>query len=196
MWEDYTLAALELFGRTDTARTPWWFVNNNNKRVGRLHVIQHVLTLLPYDDKNTDVVDRRRAGDRRARARAAPTIAPELERQPLRVDASRRDQHRGAPLIGHDVVELVPVVVRPARSGEDRAEQETDTFVVDTGGAVVGADQLGVPFHRRPLPARPGDRGELRTGAEVRELASSAARDERDHFRAGNGVREHAGVHE
>ena len=52
LWEGYTLAALELFRRTDTPETPWWFVNNNNKRVGRLNAIQHVLSLLPYDTKD------------------------------------------------------------------------------------------------------------------------------------------------
>jgi polyphosphate kinase 2 len=51
LWEDYTLAALELFRRTDTPEAPWWFVNNNNKRVGRLNAIQHVLSLLPYEGK-------------------------------------------------------------------------------------------------------------------------------------------------
>ena len=55
-WEDYTLAALELFRRTDTPRTPWWFVNNNDKRVGRLNVIRHVLSLLPYDHRDDRVV--------------------------------------------------------------------------------------------------------------------------------------------
>ena len=31
-------------------------MNNNNKRVGRLNVIRHVLSLLPYDTKDPDVV--------------------------------------------------------------------------------------------------------------------------------------------
>ena len=48
LWEDYTLAALDLFRRTDSPVTPWWFVNNNNKRVGRLNTIRHVLNRLPY----------------------------------------------------------------------------------------------------------------------------------------------------
>ena len=78
LWEDYTLAALELFSRTDTPETPWWFVNNNNKRVGRLNVIQHVLNLLPYESK-----DARAIGDARqdivAPVRALlPVIAPDL----------------------------------------------------------------------------------------------------------------------
>ena len=77
LWEDYTLAALELFRRTDTPRTPWWFVNNNNKRVGRLNVVQHVLSLLPYDGKDEAAVGNARQ-DIVAPVRALlPVIAPE-----------------------------------------------------------------------------------------------------------------------
>ena len=77
LWEDYTLAALELFSRTDTPETPWWFVNNNNKRVGRLNVLQHVLNLLPYESKDASAIgDARR--DIVAPVRALlPMIAPD-----------------------------------------------------------------------------------------------------------------------
>jgi polyphosphate kinase 2 len=56
LWEDYTRAALELFLRTDTPETPWWFVNNNRKRQGRLNIIQHVLDQVPYEGKDRTVV--------------------------------------------------------------------------------------------------------------------------------------------
>jgi polyphosphate kinase 2 len=56
LWEQYTLAALDLFRRTDTPETPWWFVNNNTKRVGRLNVMEHVLSLLPYERRDARVV--------------------------------------------------------------------------------------------------------------------------------------------
>jgi polyphosphate kinase 2 len=55
-WEDYTLATIETFRRTDSDHAPWWFVNNNTKRLGRLNVIRHVLSLLPYTGKDRDVV--------------------------------------------------------------------------------------------------------------------------------------------
>ena len=77
LWEDYTLAALELFRRTDTPETPWWFVNNNNKRLGRLNAIRHVLDLLPYEPKDEAVVGRARQ-DIVAPVRALlPVIAPD-----------------------------------------------------------------------------------------------------------------------
>jgi polyphosphate kinase len=84
LWEEYTLAALELFSRTDTPRTPWWFVNNNNnKRVGRLNVVRHVLDLLPYDNKNTDVVGGAEPEIVAPVRALLPTIAPDIERQPF-----------------------------------------------------------------------------------------------------------------
>ncbi len=77
LWEDYTLAALELFRRTDTPRTPWWFVNNNNKRIGRLTTVQHVLNLLPYPTKDEAAIGTVRQ-DIVAPVRALlPTIAPD-----------------------------------------------------------------------------------------------------------------------
>lgn len=77
LWEDYTLAALDLFTRTDRPETPWWFVNNNNKRVGRLSLIQHVLALLPYDGKDEGAVGHVRQ-DIVAPVRALlPTITPD-----------------------------------------------------------------------------------------------------------------------
>ena len=77
LWEDYTLAALELFRRTDRPHAPWWFVNNNDKRVGRLTVMQHVLSLLPYDNKDADALGHARK-DIVAPVRALlPTIAPD-----------------------------------------------------------------------------------------------------------------------
>ena len=67
-------ATLEVFRRTDTPQTPWWFVNNNNKRVGRLNVVQHVLNLLPYDSKD----EPQWAGP--ARHRGAGTCTPPHDR--------------------------------------------------------------------------------------------------------------------
>jgi polyphosphate kinase len=55
-WEDYTLAVIDTFRRTDSAHAPWWFVNNNTKKIGRLNVMRHVLSLLPYGDKDHKVV--------------------------------------------------------------------------------------------------------------------------------------------
>jgi polyphosphate kinase 2 len=77
LWEEYTLAALEVFRRTDTLDAPWWFVNNNQKRVGRLNVIEHVLSVVPYTGKDPAVVRGARP-DIVAPVRALlPVIAPD-----------------------------------------------------------------------------------------------------------------------
>jgi polyphosphate kinase 2 len=54
-WDEYTAAMAEMLMMTDATPTPWWFVNNNDKRTGRLNVIRHVLDLLPYDGKDARV---------------------------------------------------------------------------------------------------------------------------------------------
>ena len=76
LWEDYTLAALELFRRTDTPETPWWFVNNNNKRLGRLNAIRHVLNLLPYQPKEEATIGRARQDIVAPVARTPPRDRP------------------------------------------------------------------------------------------------------------------------
>jgi polyphosphate kinase 2 len=55
-WDDYTKAMVEMFMLTDARPSPWWFVNNNRKRVGRLNVFRLVLDQVPYPDKDVDVV--------------------------------------------------------------------------------------------------------------------------------------------
>ena len=90
LWEEYTQAALELFLRTDTPAAPWWFVNNNRKRHGRLNVIEHVLDLVPYDHKDTAIVRGPRP-DIVAPVRAMlPVIAPTGDA----ADAAQHDDER------------------------------------------------------------------------------------------------------
>ncbi|MET0458856.1 MAG: polyphosphate kinase 2, partial [Ilumatobacteraceae bacterium] len=55
-WDDYTRAMVEMFMLTDAKTSPWWFVNNNNKKVGRLNILRHLLHLIPYEGKDDDVV--------------------------------------------------------------------------------------------------------------------------------------------
>ena len=71
-WEDYTLATIDTFRRTDSDHAPWWFVNNNTKRVGRVNVIRHVLSQLPYAGKDGDVVKAPRRHRRHPRASSSP----------------------------------------------------------------------------------------------------------------------------
>ena len=55
-WDEYTKSMVEMFMLTDTRPSPWWFVNNNRKRVGRINVVQLVLDQIPYEDKDATVL--------------------------------------------------------------------------------------------------------------------------------------------
>jgi polyphosphate kinase 2 len=48
-WHEYTRAADEMFASTDTAWAPWWFVRTDDKRRGRLNLISHLVSLVPYE---------------------------------------------------------------------------------------------------------------------------------------------------
>jgi polyphosphate kinase 2 len=47
-WYDYSRARDAMFAATDTAWAPWYIVDTNDKRRGRLNIISHLLSLVPY----------------------------------------------------------------------------------------------------------------------------------------------------
>lgn len=47
-WYDYSRARDAMFAATDTAWAPWWLAYTNNKRRGRLNIITHLLSQVPY----------------------------------------------------------------------------------------------------------------------------------------------------
>jgi polyphosphate kinase 2 len=55
-WDDYTEAKEAMFFYTDTADAPWTTIRSNDKKRARIEAMRHVLTMLPYDDKDVDVV--------------------------------------------------------------------------------------------------------------------------------------------
>jgi polyphosphate kinase len=50
LWDKYTLARDAMFRATDTEKSPWYVVNSNDKRRGRLNCIQHMLHTIPYKE--------------------------------------------------------------------------------------------------------------------------------------------------
>jgi polyphosphate kinase 2 len=48
-WVDYAEAKDAMFRFSDTAASPWWVVEADDKKAARLNVIAHLLTLLPYE---------------------------------------------------------------------------------------------------------------------------------------------------
>jgi len=48
-WDDYTRARDAMFAATDTAWAPWWVARTDDKKRGRLNVITHLLSQIPYE---------------------------------------------------------------------------------------------------------------------------------------------------
>jgi polyphosphate kinase 2 len=57
-WDDYTEAKEAMFFYTDTADAPWTVIRSNDKKRARIEAMRYVLSALPYDDKDEDVVGR------------------------------------------------------------------------------------------------------------------------------------------
>jgi polyphosphate kinase 2 len=55
-WDDYTRVKNEMFRRTSTEHAPWTIVRSNDKKRGRVNAMRHVLSVVPYDDKDDAVV--------------------------------------------------------------------------------------------------------------------------------------------
>jgi polyphosphate kinase 2 len=47
-WEDYSRAKDEMFVHTDTAESPWFVVEADDKRSARINMIAHLLSTIPY----------------------------------------------------------------------------------------------------------------------------------------------------
>jgi len=49
-WYDYSRARDDMFAVTDTPHAPWYVARTDDKRRGRLNIIQHVLEHIPYEE--------------------------------------------------------------------------------------------------------------------------------------------------
>ena len=49
-WEDYSRAKDEMFVQTDTAASPWFVVEAEDKRRARINMIAHLLSTIAYDE--------------------------------------------------------------------------------------------------------------------------------------------------
>ena len=48
-WYDYARARDDMFAATDTAWAPWYVAHTDDKRRGRLNIITHLLSQIPYE---------------------------------------------------------------------------------------------------------------------------------------------------
>jgi len=55
-WYDYSRARDDMFAKTDTPDCPWYVVDTNDQRRGRLNCISHFLSLVPYEDIKRETI--------------------------------------------------------------------------------------------------------------------------------------------
>ncbi|MEP0232313.1 polyphosphate kinase 2 [Roseibium sp.] len=55
-WEDYTKAKEETLERTNIPEAPWFIVEGNDKKKARLNCINHLLSMMPYEDVPHDPI--------------------------------------------------------------------------------------------------------------------------------------------
>ena len=63
-WYDYSRARDAMFGATDAAWAPWYVARTDDKKRGRLNIISHLLSQVPYkplDQKDVTLPKRQRA---------------------------------------------------------------------------------------------------------------------------------------
>ena len=64
-WYDYSRARDAMFAATDTAWAPWYVADTDVKKRGRLNIISHLLSQVPYEplpDRDITLPKRQRAG--------------------------------------------------------------------------------------------------------------------------------------
>ena len=55
-WEDYTKAKEDMFARTNIPEAPWYIVEGNDKKRERLNCIEHLLSMIPYEEVPSEKV--------------------------------------------------------------------------------------------------------------------------------------------
>jgi polyphosphate kinase 2 len=55
-WYDYSRARDDMFAATDLDFAPWYVAKTDDKRTGRLNIITHLLSQIPYKTKKPDKV--------------------------------------------------------------------------------------------------------------------------------------------
>lgn len=56
-WEDYSRAKDTMFVHTDIPEAPWFEVDNEDKRRGRINMIHHLLSQIPYQSLQRDPIE-------------------------------------------------------------------------------------------------------------------------------------------
>jgi polyphosphate kinase 2 len=54
-WDIISKYKNQMFNKTSSHLSPWVIINSNDKKIGRLNAMRYVLSVIDYDDKNTEV---------------------------------------------------------------------------------------------------------------------------------------------
>ena len=55
-WVEYSMAKDKMFSYTDTKQSPWYVVRADDKKRARLNTIDHLLSMIPYEEDRKSVV--------------------------------------------------------------------------------------------------------------------------------------------
>lgn len=58
LWDRFTEFKERLFDKTSTVNHPWIVLDSNDKRISGLNAIRYVLQNIPYENKNTELLDK------------------------------------------------------------------------------------------------------------------------------------------
>jgi polyphosphate kinase 2 len=58
LWDRFTEFKDKLFDKTSTQNNPWVILDSNDKRISGLNAIRYVLQNIPYENKNSEVLDK------------------------------------------------------------------------------------------------------------------------------------------
>ena len=56
-WIEYSIAKDVMFNHTDMKQAPWYVVDADNKKRARLNCINHLLTMIPYEDRTPPPIE-------------------------------------------------------------------------------------------------------------------------------------------
>ncbi len=79
-WQEYSRARDEMLAATDTPEAPWYLVESEDKRRGRINMIAHLLSSVPYYEVPRPQVDlpaRQQPGDYERPSRENYTYVPD-----------------------------------------------------------------------------------------------------------------------
>ena len=98
-WFDYSRARDDMLRATDTSWAPWYVAHTDDKKRGRLNIITHLLSLVPYEPlpKRDIELPKRQSDQRLRRTRTASALRPgEVLSRPALSGQSDHDDARKA----------------------------------------------------------------------------------------------------